>query len=170
MEGGQLRPSQGYRWVGLDPRITPGPADLGKNRIRIRKSGKNRKICFPPVLPYCGRTRAPIDMVGVSTDRAWPKDHAGAIENPEIRIRTELEPENRFSRFALLWLNQGTYRHLQGTCGLGLTQGFQRYQKIRISVTGFARKYGKWKKTEKSKNCVWHVKSKLIAHWFMKAH
>ena len=70
---------------------------------------------------YCGRTKAPTDMVGVPTDQAWPKDHAGAIENPEIQIRTELEPENQFSRFAQLWLNQGTYRHLQGTCGLGLT-------------------------------------------------
>ena len=60
-------------------------------------------------------------MVGVPTDRAWPKDHAGAIENPEIRIRTELEPENRFSRFAPLRLNQGTYRDLQGTCELSLT-------------------------------------------------
>ena len=38
-------------------------------------------------------------------------------QNPEFRIRTELEPENRFSYFDLLWLNQGTYRHLQGTCG-----------------------------------------------------
>ena len=29
-------------------------------------------------------------MVGVSKDRAWPEDHAGAIKNPEFRIRTEL--------------------------------------------------------------------------------
>ena len=92
-----------------------------KFRIRNRKIRKNRKIRFPPVLPYCGRTRAPTDMVGVPTDRAWPEDHAGAIKNPEFRIRTELEPENRFSRFAPLCLNRGTYRHLQGTCGSGLT-------------------------------------------------
>ena len=84
----------------------------------IRKNLKNR---FPPVLLYYGRTRAPTDMVGVPTDRAWPEDHAGAIKNPEFRIWTELEPENRFSRFAQLWLSQGTYRHLHGTCGSGLT-------------------------------------------------
>ena len=47
-------------------------------------------------------------MVWVPTDRAWPKDHAGVIENPEIQIRTELESENQFSRFAQLWLNGGT--------------------------------------------------------------
>ena len=44
MEGGQLRPSQGYRWVGLDPRITPGPADLGKKPDpdpEIRKKPEN---------------------------------------------------------------------------------------------------------------------------------
>ena len=60
-------------------------------------------------------------MVWVPTDRAGPEDHAGVIRNPEFRIRTELELENRFSRFAPFWLNQGTYRHLQGTCGSGLT-------------------------------------------------
>ena len=92
-----------------------------KFRIRIRKIRKNRKIRFPPVLPYYGRTRAPTDMVGVPTDRAWPKDHAGAIETPEIRIRIELERENQFSRFALLRPNQGTYRHGRGTHGSGLT-------------------------------------------------
>ena len=48
-------------------------------------------------------------MVGVPTDRAWRHDYRNAIKNPEFRIRTELEPENWFSRFALLWLNQGTY-------------------------------------------------------------
>ena len=60
-------------------------------------------------------------MVGAPTDQAWPKDPAGAIENPDFRIQTELEPENQFSRFALLRLNQGTYRHVQGICRLGLT-------------------------------------------------
>ena len=80
-----------------------------KFRIRIRKIRKNRKYWFPPVLLYYGRTGAPTDMVGVPTDQAWPEDHAGVIKNPEFRIRTELESENRFSRFALLWLNQGTY-------------------------------------------------------------
>ena len=85
------------------------------------KSGKKRKNRFPPVLLYYGRTRAPADMVGVPTDRAWPKDHADAIKNPEFRMRTELETENRFSRFAPFWLNQGTYKHLQGTCRSGLT-------------------------------------------------
>ena len=79
------------------------------------------KAPSPGIRPHLGRTEAPTDMVGVPTNQAWPEDHAGAIKNPEFRIRTELEPENRFSRFAPLWLNRGTYRHLQGTCGSGLT-------------------------------------------------
>ena len=87
-----------------------------RNRFRIRKIRKNLKNSFPHVLLYHGRTRAPTDMVGVSTDWNYPEDHAGAIRNPEFRIRAELEPENRFSRFVLLWLNRGTYRHLLGTC------------------------------------------------------
>ena len=45
-------------------------------------------------------------MVRVPTDRAWPENHAGALKNLEFRIRAELEPENRFSRFAPFWLNQ----------------------------------------------------------------
>ena len=98
-----------------------------KFRIRNRKIRENRKICFPPVLLYYGQTRAPTDMVGVPTDWAWPEDHAGAIRNPEFRILTELEPENRFSRFAPFWLNQGTYRHLQQASKFGVfekkTQG-----------------------------------------------
>ena len=39
---------------------------------------------------YCGQIRAPTDMVGVPTVRACPEDHAGAIKNPEFRIRTLL--------------------------------------------------------------------------------
>ena len=70
------------------------------------KSGKIRKNRLRPVLLYCGRTRAPTDMVGVSTDRAWPEDYAGAIKNPDFRIRTELEPENRFSRWYLYHIVQ----------------------------------------------------------------
>ena len=79
------------------------------------------KAPSPGIRPHLGQTEAPTDMVGVPTDRAWPEDHAGAIKNLELRIRTELEPENLFSRFALLWANQGTYRHGRGTHGSGLT-------------------------------------------------
>ena len=71
-------------------------------------------------------------MVGVPTDRAWRHDYRNAIKNPEFRIRTELEPENRFTRFALLWLNQGTYRRLQGTCVSGLTQDSNGTKKYRF--------------------------------------
>ena len=81
---------------------------------------KGTRHQVPAVWPYLGKTEAPTDMVGVPTNQAWPEDHAGAIKNLEFRIRTELEPENRFSCFAQFWLNQGTYRHLQGTCGSGL--------------------------------------------------
>ena len=70
---------------------------------------------------YSERTTAPTDMQVVPKEPAWAQEHAGAIRNPEFRIRAELEPENRFSRFALLWPNQDTYIHLQGTCGSGLT-------------------------------------------------
>ena len=47
-------------------------------------------------------------MVGVPTDGAWPKDHDGAIKNPEFLIPTELEPENWLSRFDPFLLNRGT--------------------------------------------------------------
>ena len=82
---------------------------------------KGTRHQVPAVWPYLGKTEAPTDMVGVPTNQAWPEDHAGAIKNLEFRIRTKLEPENWFSCFALLRLNQGPYRHLQGTCWLGLT-------------------------------------------------
>ena len=120
-ELGQLGPPLGYCQLRADLKIMPGWMDPGNSGSRSGKSEKLEKP-FPANLPFYGRTRAPTDMVGVVlTDQAWPKDHAGAIKNPEFRIQTELDPENRFSRFALLWLNRGTYRHLQGTCRLGLT-------------------------------------------------
>ena len=93
----------------------------GPRKFRTWKIRKNRKDRLRPILLYYGRTRAPTDMVGVPMDQAWPENYAGAIKNPDFQIRTELEPDNRFPRFALLCLNQGTYRHLQGTCKSGLT-------------------------------------------------
>ena len=46
-EGEQLWPSQGYRWVQADLRITPGPADLENSESGTGKSGKPEKP-FPP--------------------------------------------------------------------------------------------------------------------------
>ena len=46
-------------------------------------------------------------MVRGPTGWAGPEDHAGAIENPDFWIRTKLEPENRFSRFALKAITEG---------------------------------------------------------------
>ena len=60
----------------------------------------------PAVWPYLGRTEASTDMVGVPTNQAWPEDHAGAIKNPEFRIRIELELENWFSRWYLYYIVQ----------------------------------------------------------------
>ena len=54
---GTLGPSKSQDHARMD-----GP---GLNQFRIRKIQKNQ---FPPVLLYCGRTRAPTDMVGVLTD------------------------------------------------------------------------------------------------------
>ena len=44
-------------------------------------------------------------MKVVPKEPARVQDPAGAGKNPENRIRAGLEPENRFSLFALLWLN-----------------------------------------------------------------
>ena len=43
-------------------------------------------------------------MTGAPMDPAYSEDHAGAIKNPEFRIRTEQEPENGFSRWYLYYI------------------------------------------------------------------
>ena len=45
-------------------------------------------------------------MVGVPTDWARTEDYAGSIINPEFQIQTELELENRFSRWYLYYIVQ----------------------------------------------------------------
>ena len=108
-------------WGTVGSGVTPGSCWYRHfSGFPVPWSGKREKP-FTPVLLYYGRTRAPTDMAGVPTDRAWRHDYRNTIKNPEFRIRTELEPENRFSRFAQLWLNRDTYRHLQGTSRSGLT-------------------------------------------------
>ena len=80
------------------------------SRWKILKVIRFYDLKFVCIFLNSERTTAPTDMKVVPKEPAWAQDHAGAIRNPEFRIRTELEPENRFSRFALLWLSRKAFQ------------------------------------------------------------